>query len=47
MDMSNENKDISLEAIAEQWVNLLFANIEAKKQEIINISKNRNEEEYE
>lgn len=29
--MSNEDKE--LEAIAEQWVNLMFAQIEAKKQQ--------------
>ncbi|EKD63022.1 MAG: hypothetical protein ACD_51C00361G0004 [uncultured bacterium] len=42
--MNHEDKNTNLEAIAEQWVNLLFAHIEAnKQQEIINI-EDENEE---
>lgn len=37
--MSEEDK--KLEAIAEQWVNLMFAQIEAKKQQKTKGSKNK------
>jgi len=38
--MSEEDKQ--LEAAAEQWVNLIFAHIEAKKQQKTKSSKNKN-----
>ena len=42
--MSEENKN--LEALAEQWVNLVFAHIEANKQKT-NLSKIKKEEKDE
>lgn len=46
--MENEDKNISIEAIAERWVKIVLAHIEAKKQSsnhISNESKNNNEYE--
>ena len=37
--MNDEDK--KLEALAEQWVNILFAHIEAKKQQKAKSSKNK------
>lgn len=37
--MNDEDKE--LEAIAEQWVNLMFAQIEAQKQQKIKSSKDK------
>lgn len=42
--MNHEDKNTNLEAIAEQWVNLLFAQIEAIKQQDIISTQNENEE---
>lgn len=40
----NEDKNTNLEAIAEQWVNLLFAHIEASKQQDIISTQDENQE---
>lgn len=39
--MTDEDKE--LEAIAEQWVNMIFAQIEAKNQQKIQVSKKKND----
>lgn len=39
--VKNEDKNINIDAIAEQWVNLLLTHIEAKKQKINILEKNR------
>ena len=39
LTMNDEDK--KLEALAEQWVNILFAHIEAKKQQKAKSSKNK------
>ncbi len=36
-----ENKEIGSEAVAELWVKLLFAHIEAEKQEVLKATKNK------
>ncbi len=43
--MSDENKN--LEALAEQWVNLVFAHIEANKQKTNELTIKKKEEQKE
>jgi len=41
--MSNQIKNISLEAVAEQWVNLIFSQIETHKKNVNKSIKNTSE----
>lgn len=40
-DVEHENKNKNIEAAAEQWVNLVFAQIEAKKQKAAQIIESK------